>query len=284
MNQTTTRSTEDWQSIDRRHYLHPFSDAKTLGQQGARIITRAEGVYLWDSEGRRMIDGMSGLWCVNVGYGRAELADAGCRQLHELPYYNSFFKTAHPPVLALTEMLVALTPPQFNHVFYTGSGSEANDTVIRLVRRYWDIVGQPSRKYIISREHAYHGSTIASASLGGMRHVHEQGHLPIPGIVHIEAPYWYGSGGDLSPSDFGLKAARAWKRRFSSWDRITSRPLSASPFRAPAACSSRRKPTGRRCSAFVANTTFCWWPTRSSADSAARAGGGVVNCWVSSPT
>ena len=209
MTQATTRTTEDWQSIARRHFLHPFSDAKTLGQQGARIITRADGIYLWDSEGRRMIDGMSGLWCVNVGYGREELADAGCRQLHELPYYNSFFKTAHPPVLALTEMLVALTPPQFNHVFYTGSGSEANDTVIRLIRRYWDIVGQPSRKFIISREHAYHGSTIASASLGGMRHVHEQGHLPIPGIVHIEAPYWYGSGGDLSPSEFGLKAAQA---------------------------------------------------------------------------
>ena len=209
MNQATGKTTRDWQAIDRRYYLHPFTDSKALGEQGARIITRAEGIYLWDSEGRRMVDGMSGLWCVNVGYGRQELVDAGCRQLRELPYYNSFFKTAHPPVLALSEMLVALTPPQFNHVFYTGSGSEANDTVIRLVRRYWDIVGSPSRHIIISREHAYHGSTIAAASLGGMRHVHEQAHLPIPGIAHIEAPYWYACGGDLSPAEFGLKAAQA---------------------------------------------------------------------------
>jgi putrescine aminotransferase len=151
---------------------------------------------------------MSGLWCCNLGYGRRELIDAACRQLNELPYCNSFFKTAHPPAIELARLLVEVTPAQFNHVFFTGSGSEANDTVIRLVRRYWDILGQPQRRVIVSRENAFHGSTIAAASLGGQWPVHEQGHLPIPDIVHIGAPYWYGRGGNLTPAEFGVKAAR----------------------------------------------------------------------------
>jgi len=201
------RTTAEWQEIDRRHYIHPYTDSKALGEQGTRVITRAEGVHLWDSDGKRYIDGMSGLWCCNLGYGRKDLVEAACEQMRELPYYNSFFKTAHPPAIELARLLAEVTPPQFNHVFYTGSGSEANDTVIRLVRRYWDVVGQPSRRIIISREHAYHGSTIAAASLGGQWPVHEQGHLPIPNIVHIGAPYWYGCGGELTPEEFGIKAA-----------------------------------------------------------------------------
>ena len=203
------RSTADWQSLDRQHYLHPFTDYKALHAKGARVIVRAEGCYLYDSEGHRILDGMAGLWCVNVGYGRRELAEAAYRQLLELPYYNSFFQTAHPPAIELARQLVDLTPPQFNRVFFTGSGSEGNDTVVRLVRRYWDLLGQPDRKVIVSRQNAYHGSTMAGASLGGMAFMHEQGGLPIPDIVHIAQPYWYGEGGDLSPAEFGLKAARA---------------------------------------------------------------------------
>jgi putrescine aminotransferase len=201
------RTTAEWQELDRRHYWHPFTDTKSLGTQGTRIIERAEGIYLWDSEGRRMLDGMSGLWCCNLGYGRRELIDAACRQMQALPYYNSFFKTTNPPAIELARMLVEVTPKGLNHVFYTCSGSEANDTVVRLIRRYFDIIGQPQRSVIISRENAYHGSTIAGSSLGGQWPVHEQGHLPIPGIAHIKAPYWYGLGGDLTPEAFGLKAA-----------------------------------------------------------------------------
>ena len=105
--------------------------------------------------------------------------------------------------------LVAVTPPQFNHVFFTGSGSEANDTVLRAVRHYWTSLGQPERSIIIGRHNGYHGSTVAGASLGGMAPMHAQGGLPIPGIVHIRQPYWYGEGGDLSPDDFGLVEAQA---------------------------------------------------------------------------
>lgn len=209
------RSTEEWQELDRRHYLHPFTDYKQLHAKGARVITRAEGVYLYDSEGHRILDGMAGLWCVNLGYGRRELAEAAYRQMLELPYYNSFFQTAHPPAIELARQLVELTPPQFNRVFFTGSGSEGNDTVVRLVRRYWDLLGQSERKVIISRENAYHGSTMAGASLGGMEFMHKQGGLPIPDIVHIRQPYWYGEGGDLTPDDFGLVAARALEQKIT---------------------------------------------------------------------
>jgi len=200
--------TAGWQALDRQHFLHPFTDHKSLHEHGTRVITRADGVYLWDSEGVRLLDAMAGLWCVNVGYGRHELADVAAAQMRELPYYNNFFKTANPPAIALSALLAELTPPQFSRVFYAGSGSEANDTIVRLVRRYRDVRGEPKRKTIISRWQGYHGSTVAGASLGGMSAMHEQGDLPIPGIVHIDPPYWYGLSGDLSQEEFGLKAAR----------------------------------------------------------------------------
>jgi putrescine aminotransferase len=207
-----TRTTAEWQQADSAHYLHPFTDHKALAQKGARIITRADDIYLWDSEGQKILDAMSGLWCVNVGYGRQALIDAATTQLQTLPFYNSFFNTATPPAIELAELLAQVTPPQFQHVFFGGSGSESNDTIVRLVRRYWDLQGQPERKVIISRKNAYHGSTMAGASLGGMSEMHQQGGLPIPDIVHIEQPFWFALGRDeqgqrLSRDDFGRKAA-----------------------------------------------------------------------------
>ncbi|HEY0819562.1 MAG TPA: aspartate aminotransferase family protein [Rhizobacter sp.] len=204
-----TRTTKEWQAADASHYLHPFTDFKSLSAKGSRIITRADNIYLWDSEGHKILDAMSGLWCVNVGYGRRELIDAATRQLETLPFYNSFFQTATPPAIELAELLAQVTPPQFEHVFFSGSGSEGNDTIVRMVRRYWDLKGQPGRSVIISRHNAYHGSTMAGASLGGMSGMHEQGGLPIPGIVHIEQPFWFESDRTLSRDEFGLKAARA---------------------------------------------------------------------------
>jgi len=204
----TGRATRDWQELDARHYLHPFTDFRALAAEGTRVITRAEGVYLYDSDGLEILDAMSGLWCVNIGYGRHELADAAARQMRELPYYNSFFKSAHPPAIEMAQLLGELTPRQFNRVFFTNSGSEANDTILRMARRYWDLLGQPKRSIVISRLNAYHGSTVAAASLGGMSAMHAQGGLPIPDIVHIEQPYWYENGTDLSPEDYGLRAAR----------------------------------------------------------------------------
>jgi putrescine aminotransferase len=211
MTRTTQRTTQEWQAADAAHFLHPFTDFQALAKKGSRIITRAENVYLWDSDGHKILDAMSGLWCVNVGYGQQSLVDAATAQMKELPFYNAFFQTATPPAIELAELLAEITPLSFKHVFFSGSGSEGNDTVVRMVRRYWDVLGQPERKVIISRHNAYHGSTMAGASLGGMSYMHAQGGLPIPDITHIEQPYWYEHGRpqELSREAFGEQAA-AW--------------------------------------------------------------------------
>jgi len=197
-----------WQALDAAHFLHPFTDSAQLGARGTRVITRAEGIYLYDGEGRQLLDGMSGLWCVAVGYGRRELTEAATRQMNELPYYNSFFQCATPPAIELAAKLAEITPPQFQHVFFTGSGSESVDTAIRLVRRYWQLEGQPERNVIIGRWNGYHGSTIAGASLGGMKWMHEQGLLPMPGVEHIDQPYAFERAGELPAGEFGLRAAQ----------------------------------------------------------------------------
>jgi putrescine aminotransferase len=209
MTRTTTRTTTQWQAADAAHFLHPFTDFKALAKKGSRIITRADNIYLWDSDGHKILDAMSGLWCVNVGFGQHALIEAATKQMGELPFYNAFFQTASPPAIELAELLAEVTPPQFQHVFFSGSGSEGNDTVVRMVRRYWDILGQPDRQVIISRHNAYHGSTMAGASLGGMGGMHAQGGLPIPGIVHIQQPHWWehGRNAGLSREDFGRIAA-----------------------------------------------------------------------------
>ena len=204
---TAARSTADWQAADAAHYMHPFTDFKSLAAKGSRVIVSADNIYLSDSDGESILDAMSGLWCVNVGYGRTELIEAATKQMTTLPFYNSFFQTATPPAIELAELLAQVTPPQFQHVFFSGSGSEGNDTVVRMVRRYWDVLGHPERSVIISRNNAYHGSTMAGASLGGMSGMHEQGGLPIPGIVHIEQPFWFALGREQSRDEFGLQAA-----------------------------------------------------------------------------
>ncbi|MDP2697716.1 aspartate aminotransferase family protein [Thalassospira sp.] len=201
--------TTHWQNIDQQHHMHPFTDTADLNARGTRIITKAQGVYIEDSHGKRYIDGMAGLWCVNVGYGRKELADVASRQMMELPYYNNFFQCANAPAIELSQVLADITPDGLNHVFYANSGSEANDTVVRMVRQYWKLKGQPDRSHIISRHNAYHGSTIAGASLGGMAGMHSQGGPMLPNVAHIMQPYWFGEGGDHTPDEFGLIAARA---------------------------------------------------------------------------
>lgn len=201
---------EELKALDTAHHMHPFTDYKSLAAEGgSRIITRAEGVYLYDGHGEKILDGMAGLWCVNVGYGRKELAEVAYEQMLELPYYNTFFKTAHPPSIELAAKLSSLLPEGFDNVFFAGSGSEANDTALRMVRHFWALEGKPNKQIIISRKNAYHGSTIAGASLGGMSPMHKQAGLAISGIEHVQQPYWFGEGGDMTPEEFGLFAAKA---------------------------------------------------------------------------
>jgi putrescine---pyruvate transaminase len=203
------RSTAEYRALDAAHHIHPFSDMGSLNKAGSRVIVKAKGVYLWDSEGNQIIDGMAGLWCVNVGYGRKELADAAYKQLQELPYYNTFFKTTHPPVIELSALLAEVAPGPFNHFFYCNSGSEGNDTVLRIVHQYWLAQGKSSKKVVISRKNGYHGSTIAGGSLGGMGYMHEQMPSQVANIVHIDQPYYFGEAeGNMTPEEFGLARAQ----------------------------------------------------------------------------
>ncbi|CAI8775268.1 Putrescine--pyruvate aminotransferase [Pseudomonas sp. IT-P253] len=210
--QASNPQTLEWQTLSNDHHLAPFSDNKQLKEKGPRIITKADGVYIWDSEGNKILDGMAGLWCVAVGYGRDELVQAASKQMKQLPFYNTFFMTAHPPVLELAKAIADIAPVGMNHVFFTGSGSEGNDTMLRMVRHYWAIKGQPQKKVIIGRINGYHGSTVAGASLGGMQGMHNQGGL-IPDIVHIPQPYWFGEGSDMTPDEFGVWAAEQLEKK-----------------------------------------------------------------------
>ncbi|NNE53789.1 MAG: aminotransferase class III-fold pyridoxal phosphate-dependent enzyme, partial [Sulfitobacter sp.] len=205
---TNHMPTAELQALDAAHHMHPFTTGDDLNKKGARVITRAKGVYLTDSEGHEILDAMAGLWCVNIGYGRPEMGEVAARQMTELPYYNTFFQTTHVPGIALATELAKLAPGHLNHVFFAGSGSEANDTNLRMVRTYWAEKGQPEKSHVISRKNGYHGSSIGSGSLGGMAAMHAQGGMPIPGIHHINQPDWWAEGGDHTPDEFGLARAR----------------------------------------------------------------------------
>jgi putrescine---pyruvate transaminase len=196
------------QALDAAHHLHPFCNNAELAAKGTRILSRGEGVYVWDDLGNKLLDAFAGLWCVNIGYGRRELAVAAARQMEQLAYYNSFFQCTTEPTIRLAARLAELAPGDLNHVFFTNSGSEANDTILRMVRHFWAVQGRPERRIVIGRHNGYHGSTVAGASLGGMHAMHAQGGLPIPDIHHIEPPFWFGDGGDMDPEEYGLVAAR----------------------------------------------------------------------------
>ncbi len=200
--------------LDVAHHLPAQADWQEIENLGgSRIITHADGCYIHDGDGNRILDGMAGLWCVNIGYGRPELAEVAAEQMKELPFYNTFFKTATPPTVLLAQKIASLTQNRLPHVFFNASGSEANDTIFRMVRHYWKTKGEPNRKIFISRWNAYHGSTVAGVSLGGMKAMHAQGDLPIPGIEHVRQPYWYNEGRDMSPEDFGAVCAQAIEDR-----------------------------------------------------------------------
>lgn len=208
-NPTMPDATAALQELDAAHHLHPFTDTATLNATGVRVITGADGVWLHDSENNHYLDAMSGLWCVNLGYGRSEIADAVARQLRKLPYYNTFFATTHPPAVELASTLGALAPAGCRRVFFTSSGSEAVDTAYRIARHYWNTRGQPERKILVSRDRAYHGTTIAGAAITDMPGMVEQGgDVVAPAIRRIAAPYTYPEGPDCDAAAFGLEAAR----------------------------------------------------------------------------
>ena len=205
----------DWQGLDAAHHLHPFTDHKSLHEGKVRVITGGDGVFINDADGNRILDGMAGLWCVDVGYSRRELVDAAAAQMTKLPYYNAFFKTTTEPAVALAQRLARLAPAGINHVFFASSGSEAVDSALRLARVYWQTLGKPGKKIIISREYGYHGSTTLGASAGGMVDMHRQAG-DLPNFVQVLPPYWYGYGSQMSPAEFGIYAARQLEEKIKA--------------------------------------------------------------------
>ena len=211
---STTSNTAELRKLDRAHHFHPFTDYHDYSETGGRIVSRAEHVYIYDSDGNRMLDGMSGLWCCNLGYSQKSIIDAVYAQFQDLPYYNNFFQCSNQPAVELARAMVEATPAQFNHVFFTNSGSEANDTNLRLVHRYYDLQGKPEKMHIISRKNAYHGSTIAAASLGGMSAMHKQTR-GLNYVHHINQPHWFEEGGDEDPNDYGIRIARELEQKIN---------------------------------------------------------------------
>ena len=225
----THNQTKHWQALDAAHHIHPFTETAALNKKGVRVITRAKGVYIWDSEGNRLIDGMSGLWCVNIGYGREELAEAGYQALKDLPYYNAFFQTTHPYVTELAAKVASLLPKGMTRILFANSGSEANDTALKLIRYFWNLHGKREKKIHLSREYAYHGVTFGAASLSGLTPMHTQWDLPLPGFEKVPTVYWYGFGGNQDPNEYGLAVARKLEEKILELgpDRVAS--FSAEP-------------------------------------------------------
>ncbi len=200
-----TQTAEQLRQRDAAHHLHPFTDFADLAKKGTRILVRGEGIYIYEQSGHKLLDGMSGLWNVNMGYGQRALIDAAKTQLETLPFYNSFFQCTTPPSVHLAEQLSEISG--LSHVFFTNGGSDANDTQLRIVKRFWQLQGKPEKRIFIGRENAYHGSTLASASLGGMKPMHTQGDLPIPDIIHVDQPYYFGAQTNESPEAFAQSLA-----------------------------------------------------------------------------
>lgn len=187
--------TSELRRLDVAHHLPGYTDYKQMRSVGGnRIIVRGEGSTIFDSDGNALLDAMAGLWCVQVGYGRKELADAARDQILELPYYNTFFKTSPAVTVRLAAKVAGLLGGNLSHVFFNNSGSEAIDTAIRIARYYWQVKGKPERNVLIARNHAYHGTTVAGTSLGGMGEMRKQGGPLLGGIDHIMAPYQFEGG------------------------------------------------------------------------------------------
>ncbi len=191
------------EEIDARFHLHPFTNHDDMHAQGTHIIVSAEGVYVTDSHGRKLLDGLAGLWCVNVGYGRTEIIDAITTQLRQVCFYPSFFNTTTEPAIRLAQKLAELAPANLNRTIFSNSGSEANETALKIIRGYWKLRGQPQRTKILSRNFSYHGVTIATTSMTGLPSCTEPFGLPLPGFIHVPAPHAYAASKEADPVAYG---------------------------------------------------------------------------------
>jgi 4-aminobutyrate---pyruvate transaminase len=189
-------------------HLHPYTNLARHEEVGPMVLTRGKGIYVYDDRDNEYIEGLAGLWCTSLGFGEDELVQAALEQLRRLPYYHTFAHKSHPLAIELADRLKAVAPVPMSHVFFTNSGSEANDTVVKLVWYYNNALGRPTKKKIISRLKGYHGVTVAAASLTGLPNNHRDFDLPIAGVLHADCPhlYHYGQPGE-SEEDFATRMA-----------------------------------------------------------------------------
>lgn len=178
------------QTRDARAVVHGLTDLSLHARRGASVIQSGKGVWVRDIHGRDYIEAMSGLWCIALGYGNERLADVAQRQMKELAYYPLTNHKSHPPVIALAEKLLAMAPVPMARIWFASTGSEANDCAARLAWYFWNAVGQPEKRKFISHRLAYHGNTIASASLSGVSYAHDKFNLPLPGFLHVATPHF----------------------------------------------------------------------------------------------
>ena len=176
---------------DLNHYIHPASSIDAIQQHGPRMIHGASGNYIHDSQGRKVLDGTAGLWCVNIGHGRQEIADTLAQAAMELDYFHSFSGMSNPKSAMLAEKLSQLSPSHLSRVYFGSSGSDANDTILKMVWHYNNILGRPQKKKILSRWQAYHGTSITAASLTGLPAFHQDFDLPLGPIQHLSCPHYY---------------------------------------------------------------------------------------------
>lgn len=181
---------------DLNHFVHPATSIEAVQQNGPRIINRASGCYVYDTDDRAVIDGTAGLWCVNIGHGRQEIADTLAKASMELDYFHTFSGMSNPPSALLAERLSQIAPDHLSRVYFGSSGSDANDTIMKMVWHYNNILGRPKKKKILSRWQAYHGTSITSASLTGLPVFHEWFDLPLPQVLHLSCPHYYRFGLD----------------------------------------------------------------------------------------
>ena len=196
-------SIDDLQAQDRRFHLHPFTDHSDLHASGTHIIKRGEGCYFIDEHDQRILDGLAGLWCVNVGYNCQPIIDAVTAQLQQLPYYPSFFNSTTEPAIRVAEFLAKKAPPRVNRTIFSNSGSEANETALKIIRSYWKLKGRPEKKTILSRTFSYHGVTLAATSMTGLPNCQAPFDLPLPGFVQVPGPYAYGARTTMSAEAYG---------------------------------------------------------------------------------
>jgi adenosylmethionine-8-amino-7-oxononanoate aminotransferase len=191
---TTTAAHQDagevWRK-DRDHFLHPFAEFPSFEKNGCLVIDRGEGAYIFDTDGKRYLDGIGGMWCVNIGYGHPEMVEAIAAQAQRLAFYNTFVDTTNPPAAELAAKLTELAPNNLNHVFYSSGGSVANDTAVRTIHFYFNRLGRRYKKKLISRQHAYHGSTYLAMTLNGPYEEPSSFHVASDLVEHVSAPYPY---------------------------------------------------------------------------------------------